>query len=106
MREAPPKVTRSMPAPSPDQNSPGLRRIRKQGVNLSGTDKSGIYAYVFLPVQLNMLKGNLHQITNRVHPTGPNDVILGVVLLQHKPHGFDIVSRISPISLRVKIAKL
>ena len=34
------------------------------------------------------------------------DVIVGFVLLQHQPHGADVVARKSPVAFRIQIAEI
>src|SRR5258708_10461080 len=57
------------------------------------------------PIEPGMVKRNLHELRDAVCFAGANDKIVGFVLLQHQPHGTDIVPGESPIALRVEIAQ-
>jgi hypothetical protein len=41
-----------------------------------------------------------------VHFPGGNDIIVGLVLLEHQPHGLDIFGSIAPVAQGIKIAKI
>ena len=56
-------------------------------------------------VQPDVFEGQLAEAPNRNHFSGRNHVIVWFVLLQHAPHGFDIITSKSPVSLRIEVAK-
>lgn len=70
-------------------------RPKVPGVNF---DKVGV-------VQANMFKGQLTKAANRDHGSCGHHIVVGLVLLQHAPHGLDIISRKSPVPLCVEVAK-
>ena len=39
-------------------------------------------------------------------PTGRNHEVLRRILLQHEPHGFDVISRMAPITFGIQGAQL
>jgi hypothetical protein len=46
----------------------------------------------------------IQKLTHRVTLTGCDDIIIGWILLQHKPHRADVVSRMTPIPPRINIS--
>jgi hypothetical protein len=37
---------------------------------------------------------------------GADDVVVGLVLLEHAPHGVDVVGRVAPVALGVEVAEV
>ena len=77
----------------PDGVAPGSTRMR------------AVLAGLLVHVGVNLV--NLHHIkelTNSMSFLCSNDIIIGLVLLKHQPHCFDIIPRKSPISLGIQVA--
>ena len=52
-----------------------------------------------------MREGQLHQAADRVGDAGGDHVVLRLVLLQHPPHGVDVVAGEAPVAARVEVAQ-
>src|SRR5205807_1255979 len=61
--------------------------------------------HILLPVQTDQAKCCGDEIANRAHDPRRNHIVVSLVLLQHQPHGFDVVARVAPVSLRLQIAE-
>ena len=51
-------------------------------------------------------EGLLDELPHRARLAGRDHVVVGRLLLQHQPHGFDIVARMAPVALGVEIADI
>ena len=47
----------------------------------------------------------LHEFLDAVRLAGADDVIVGPVLLQHEPHGPDVIAGKAPVALGLEIAQ-
>ena len=61
---------------------------------------------MLLPIEMHIPKSQLQQLPNRVGLPGGNDVIVRLLLLEHQPHGFDIIAGIPPVPLGIEIAQI
>src|SRR5439155_6051829 len=92
--------------PRPAEAVVRLRRVADQPVKLGCPAlKRGIHAHVVVPVEPYVTEGALDELTDRVVFTGCDDVVPGLVLLQHQPHRAHVVTRIAPVTARVEIAQ-
>ena len=48
---------------------------------------------------------DVEQLADRVRLAGRDHVVVGLVLLQHHPHGLDVVARVAPVARRVEVAE-
>ena len=53
-----------------------------------------------------MAEGDLEKLAHRVLLAGGDDVVVRLVLLQHPPHGLDVVAGEAPVALRVEVAQV
>ena len=51
-------------------------------------------------------KGLFNKFSHRVGFSGRQNVVVRLRLLQHKPHTFDVIARVSPVALRIEIAEI
>lgn len=51
-----------------------------------------------------MLEGQFNELSDAVTLASGNYKILWSLLLQHQPHRLNVVSRMAPVSFRIKIA--
>ena len=52
-----------------------------------------------------MGEGELGEVPNDVRFTGRHDVVVGLRLLQHEPHGLDVFAGVAPVALGVQVAE-
>src|SRR2546425_9433166 len=64
---------------------------------------TGVECDVIAPVEVHIRERLFDELTNRVSLTSPEHQVLGTLLLQHQPHTFDILRRVSPVTERVEI---
>ena len=56
-------------------------------------------------IEANMIEGDADELTDRVRLASRDHIVVGLVLLQHQPHGFDVVLGIAPVALGVEVAE-
>ena len=61
---------------------------------------------VFLPIESELAEDLLEKLANAMRLAGGQDVIVGCLVLQHRPHAFDVVAGESPVALRVEVAEI
>src|SRR5437867_2436405 len=50
-----------------------------------------------------MRKGDIQKVPDRMSPTGSDYIIIRIGLLKHQPHGFDVVTRKSPVPPGIEV---
>src|SRR5258707_15842090 len=75
----------------PTQKLAGLAGVAAQIINLSRTDQFRVDFHVLFPVQPGAGKCSLQKFLNTVGLARGNNEIVGLGLLQHEPHGADVV---------------
>ena len=60
---------------------------------------------VVLPVEADVAEGDLAELAHRVRLAGGDHVVVGLVLLEHQPHGLDVVAGEAPVALGVEVAE-
>ena len=71
----------------------------------AGPQEAGVEAHVLVGIQAHVLEGDLHQPANAVGLARRDHVVLGLVALEHQPHGLDVVLRVAPVALGVEVAE-
>src|SRR5918992_129559 len=89
----------------PSQLLAGFAGVADQVLDLRGTKEAGVDPDVLLRVEPDVVEGDLHKVANRVRLARGDHVVVGLVLLEHEPHGLDVVLGIAPISLGIKVAE-
>ena len=89
--------------PSERALSPCSRR--QSGDRLPRDAERRIDAHVLLPVETGVTERDLHELLHRVADAGRDDVIVGLVLLQHQPHRAHVVAGKAPVATRVEVAE-
>jgi hypothetical protein len=83
-----------------------LGRIAAQRIDLGGPKITLIDLDVVLLVKPNGREGELDEVTYAVRLSSGDDVVVGLLLLQHQPHRLDIVAGEAPISLRFEVSQI
>src|ERR687893_3087684 len=89
----------------PAEHVAGLGRVADEQVDLGGPEELLVDDDVLLPVEAHALERELAELPHRVGLAGGDDVVVGRVLLQHQPHGLDVVARVAPVALGVEVAE-
>src|SRR5215471_299767 len=90
----------------PSQQLASLAGITAQIIDFSRADQLGIDLDIFFPVKAGAREGSLHQFLNAMSFAGGDHKVIGLRLLQHEPHGADVVACKTPISPGVKVPHL
>ena len=78
--------------------------VAEQMIDFGRPQQRRIDAHVLLPVEADARERDLDQLAHRVADAGGDDVVVGLVLLQHQPHRAHVVAGKSPVAMRVEIA--
>src|SRR5919199_2585427 len=89
----------------PAEHPLGLLAVADQVVDLGGSLERLVHHDVIVDPHPGLVEGDVHALTNRVGLAGGDHEVLGVVLLEHEPHGLDVVLGIAPVALGVEVAE-
>ena len=81
-----------------------LVAVAEQMIDFGRPDERGIGADVLLPVEAGVPERDLDELLHGVADAGGDDVVVGLILLQHEPHRVDVVLREAPVALRLEVA--
>src|SRR5690606_18615896 len=81
----------------------GLVRIAEKHVHFRRTKKFRVDNQVIVKGQPRQIKGYATHIPDCGGASGGDYIIVGMILLQHQPHGLDIVPGMPPVALGVDI---
>jgi len=84
----------------------GFRGVADEEVDFGGAFVAGVVFDVFFPIEADMGEGVLDEFLDRVGFVGGNDIVVGLILLEHEPHGFDILGGVAPVALGIKVAEI
>src|ERR671922_1015465 len=82
----------------PAETLAGLRGVADQQVDLGGPEVALVDPDVLLPVQPDVRERDLAELLHRVGLAGGDHVVVGLVLLQHQPHGAHVVRGVAPVA--------
>src|SRR2546430_16727273 len=88
---------------APAQPGSRLAGVATQVGNLRGTKVRLVHLDMVLPVEPDQPESELDQLADRPLDTGGDDVISGLVLLQHHPHRLDVILGLAPVALGIEI---
>ena len=71
----------------------------------AGSQEALVDDDVLLPVEPGCLEGQPAQLAHLVGLPGRDDEVAGRVLLEHEPHGADVVGGVAPVALGVEVAQ-
>ena len=74
-------------------------------LDLSRAQEARIEAHVLVGIDPGVLEGDAHQVAHRVRDAGGDHIVLGLVLLEHQPHGLDVVPGIAPVALGFEVSE-
>ena len=96
-----PEVDARLPA----ELAPCLGCVAEQVIDFGRPKQRRIDLHVLLPVEADVRERDLDEFSHRMADAGGDDVVVGAVLLQHQPHGADVVAGKPPVAVRVEIAE-
>src|SRR5919106_2167305 len=89
----------------PTELLPRLGGVADQMLDLGRTQEAGIDPDVPIGIQPDVVEGDPHELANRVRLAGGDHEVIRLVLLEHEPHGLDVVLGVAPIALRIEAAE-
>src|ERR1017187_6162717 len=107
----------------PSEHGHSLRRVAAQEVHFSRAEMArvdtdhGLHGLGVEPplvdartypadVYPGLLEGKLDELAHGVRFAGRDDVVVGLVLLEHEIHRFDVVPRVAPVAIGVDVAEV
>src|SRR5262245_15017389 len=82
-----------------------LGRVADQEIDFRRANEGGINDDILLPIEPDVTEGYLDEFTHGMRRTRRDDIIVRLFLLQHHPHGTNIVAGKAPVALGVEIAE-
>src|SRR5919106_5786454 len=82
-----------------------LARVPDQVLHLRGAEEARVDPDVVVGIDPDMVECDPHELADRVGLACGDHEVVGLVLLEHEPHGLDVVLGIAPIALRVEVAE-
>src|SRR5690348_9558646 len=89
----------------PPEYAPRLAGVGDEQVHLSGPEEALVLHHVIVVIKADVAECDLAELPDRPRPSGADHVIVRRVLLEHEPHGTDVVSREPPISSCFEVAE-
>ena len=90
----------------PSEDPPGLRGVADQLVDLGRAHEPLVLLDVRLPVvDADVAERGGEVVADRVCLAGRDDVVVGLLLLEHQPHRLDVVAGEAPVTLGVEVAE-
>jgi GDPmannose 4,6-dehydratase len=83
-----------------------LRRVTDELLHLGGPHEARVLRDVLRPVvDADVGEREVEEVADGVGLAGGDDVVVGLVLLQHAPHRLDVVAGVAPVAARVDVAE-
>lgn len=90
----------------PAQMLPRLAGVAKQVIDFRRAKIPWVNLDVIPPVELHVGKRRFEKLPYRVSFTRGDDVVIRGCLLEHPPHGFDVIAGKAPVTLGVEVAQV
>src|SRR5205085_1863174 len=81
----------------PSQHAPGLGRIADEPVDLGGAEEGLVGDHVVFHGEADATERHLAHGADRGGPPRGDHIVIGGVLLEHEPHGADVVLGVAPV---------
>ena len=82
----------------------GFGGVAEEEFDFGGADEGGVNDDVVFVVEADVGEGDLEEVAHGVGASGGDDVVVGGFLLEHEPHGADVVAGEAPVALGVEVA--
>src|ERR1051325_4650461 len=90
----------------PAKLSARFAAVALEQIHFGGAQVARVEIDIFLPIEADVAKGFLQEFAHGMGFAGGDDVIIGLLLLEHQPHGFDVFFGVTPVALRFKVAEV
>jgi hypothetical protein len=90
----------------PLEDLAGLGRVRPEMVDFERAPVPRIESDVPFPGDCRVSERLLDEIADRMGLSGSQHIVRGSGLLEHRPHPFDVLGRISPVSPSVEVSQI
>src|SRR5206468_11313669 len=88
----------------PPEHLAGAARVADEQVDLGRPEEALVLDDIVAVVEADVGEGPLAEVAYGVRLAGGDDVVAGLVLLDHAPHGLDEVGRVPPVATRLEVA--
>ena len=90
---------------TPAETYPGLAGIAAEVGDLGRTEVGLIDLDIVLPLEPDESEGEFNQLPDAPLHTGGDHIVVRLLLLEHQPHGLDIVFGVTPVTLGIEVAE-
>ena len=90
----------------PTESVAGFGGIAEEVIDLSGAEVERVDFDILLPIEVDVAEGFFRNSADGIGFAGGDDKIAGFGMLQHHPHGFDVIAGETPIAAGVEIAEI
>ena len=84
----------------------GFGGVADEEVDFGGAFVAGVVFDVFFPIEADVGEGVFDIFLHGVGFVGGDDIVVGLILLEHEPHGFDVFGGVSPVTLGIEVAEV
>src|SRR5262249_29686348 len=89
----------------PPQALAGPTGVTAEVADLRRTYVRRVNLHVLRPVKTHHTERGFDKIFDATTDAARDDVVIGSFLLEHQPHGDDVVASVTPVSARIEIAQ-
>ncbi len=90
----------------PGEFGGGFGGVAAEGDDFGGPDVAWVGADEVAEVEVEECEGGVAEFADGVHLSGGDDVIVGGILLEHKPHGVDVFAGEPPVASGVEVSEV
>lgn len=84
----------------------GLGCVAQEEIDFGGAEVAGVELDMVVEVEAYGVEGHLGELAYGDGAAGGDDIVVGLVLLEHHPHHFDIVAGVAPVAFGVEVAEV
>ena len=74
-------------------------------IHFGGAEIARVDLHVLLPIEIQAAKSQPQEVADADALTRGHHIVIGLVLLEHAPHGLHIVAREAPVAFGVQVAE-
>jgi hypothetical protein len=90
----------------PAELAAGLGGIGNEDIDFEGTEMAPRDFHVLVPIEARIGESFLEKLPNGMGVASADDVVVGAVLLNDLPDGFDVFGSVAPIAARFEVAEV
>ncbi len=90
----------------PAEGVASFGRVAEKVIDFGWTEVERVDFDVFFPIEVGVAEGFIEKLADGIGFAGGNDKIAGFGVLQHHPHGFDVIAGEAPVAAGIEIAEI